>query len=68
VAVDIQGEVQKPGVYQLKDKSLVKEAIDYAGGLTEGADTKQVNQAQRVTDQMKIFIPKKGESTNKSFW
>lgn len=57
VAVDIQGAVKKPGVYQLKENSLVQAAIQLAGGLADNADTKQINQAKRVTDQMQIYVP-----------
>jgi len=33
-----------------------------AGGLQQNADTKQINQAQRVTDQMQVYIPYRGEA------
>ncbi|WP_334328841.1 helix-hairpin-helix domain-containing protein [Companilactobacillus sp. HBUAS59699] len=64
VAVDIQGAVKVPGVYRLKPNSIVQEAIGRAGGFTDGADTRSINQAQRVTDQMQIIVPKIGESNN----
>lgn len=63
VAVDIQGAVKKPGVYQLKENSLVQAAIQLAGGIADNADTKQINQAKRVTDQMQIYVPVIGSST-----
>ncbi|WP_125712742.1 helix-hairpin-helix domain-containing protein [Companilactobacillus kedongensis] len=59
--VDIQGAVKSPGVYRLKTGSIVQEAIRLAGGLNENADTKQINQAQKVTDQMQIVVPAVGE-------
>lgn len=55
--VDIQGAVKSPGVYQFKDGAIVQEVIKIAGGLTENADVKQINQAQKVTDQMQIIVP-----------
>ncbi|WP_125566618.1 helix-hairpin-helix domain-containing protein [Companilactobacillus insicii] len=65
-AVDIQGAVKVPGVYRLKPNSIVQEAIGKAGGFIDGADTKSINQAQRVTDQMQIVVPKIGETQNVS--
>ncbi|KRK99232.1 competence protein CelA [Companilactobacillus futsaii JCM 17355] len=66
VAVDIQGAVKKPGVYQLKENSLVQTAIQLAGGLADNADTKQINQAKRVSDQMQVYVPVIGSSSNVS--
>lgn len=66
VAVDIQGAVKKPGVYQLKENSLVQAAIQLAGGLADNADTKQINQAKRVTDQMQIYVPVIGNNNSVS--
>ena len=66
IVVDVQGAVKKPGVYHVKDKAIVQEVIQMAGGLTEKADLKQVNQAKRVNDQMQIYIPIKGEIANPS--
>lgn len=66
VVVDIQGAVKAPGVYRLKPNSIVQEAIGRAGGFVENADTRTINQAQRVTDQMQIIVPKVGEEANTS--
>lgn len=71
IVVDVQGAVQKPGVYHVKDKAIIQEVIQTAGGFTANADLKQINQAKRVVDQMQVYIPIKGEkvtptSTNSS--
>src|SRR5699024_571470 len=63
VAVDIQGAVKKPGVYQIKENSLVQTASQLAGGLTDNADTKQLNQAKRVSDQMHVYVPVVGSTS-----
>lgn len=63
IVVDVQGAVQKPGVYRVKDKVIIQEVIQTAGGLATNADLKQINQAKRVADQMQIYIPVKGEKT-----
>lgn len=61
LVVDIQGAVKNPGVYRLKNGSIVQEALKMAGGPSGNADIKQVNQAKRITDQMQIYIPVSGE-------
>ncbi|MCV3763865.1 helix-hairpin-helix domain-containing protein [Companilactobacillus farciminis] len=66
IAIDVQGAVKKPGVYQLKEGSLVQSAIQMAGGLLDNADTKQINQAKRVSDQMQVYVPVVGANTSSS--
>lgn len=61
VYVDIKGAVKKPGIYEVKPEMRVWDALMLAGGMTEEADTKQVNFAQRLVDQMVIIVPKIGE-------
>ena len=46
VTVDVKGAVKKPGVYQLKSRSRVQDALLKAGGMTDEADLKSINQAQ----------------------
>lgn len=61
--IDIQGAVKSPGVYRLKEGAITQEVIKLAGGITEDADIKQVNQAQKVTDQMQIIVPRIGDTS-----
>ncbi|WP_125762584.1 helix-hairpin-helix domain-containing protein [Companilactobacillus hulinensis] len=61
VMVDIQGAVKTPGVYRLKGTGIVRDAIRLAGGPSEDAELKQINQAQHVTDEMQIIVPRIGE-------
>lgn len=61
VMVDIKGEVKDPGVYELKSTQRIVDAIQVAGGFLSEADQKQVNLAQKLTDEMVIYIPKVGE-------
>lgn len=63
LVVDVQGAVKKPGVYRVKDKAIVQEVLQIAGGVTQNADLKQLNQAKRVSDQMQIYVPTKGEKS-----
>ncbi|VEF47722.1 membrane bound high-affinity DNA-binding receptor [Bacillus freudenreichii] len=61
VLVDVKGAVPVPGLYKMEEGDRVLDAIEQAGGLLDAADEKQVNFAQKVYDEMVIYIPKKGE-------
>jgi len=63
-AVDIQGAVKSNGVFRIKKGAIVQDVLKMAGGLNSNADVKQINQAQRVTDQMQIYVPTIGEKIN----
>lgn len=63
LVVDIQGAIKNPGVYRVKTGAIVQEVIKMAGGPNANADTKRVNQAKRVTDQMQVYIPNQGEKS-----
>lgn len=62
IIVDIKGEVQKPGVYELEGDVRVKEVVLKAGGLTEKAEENQLNLAEKVQDQQMIYVPNKKEA------
>ena len=55
--VHICGAVKEPGVYSLPEGSRVVDAIQAAGGLTEDASERDVNQAAAVTDGMQVVVP-----------
>ncbi len=59
VCVDIGGQVENPGVYQVSQGTRLYELIELAGGLTENADTDSINRASYVEDGEKIMIPSK---------
>ena len=54
--VDIKGQVNNPGIYELEKDSRVVDVINYAGGLTENADTSVINLSKKITDEMVIII------------
>ncbi|ACV28962.1 ComE operon protein 1 [Anaerococcus prevotii] len=62
--VYISGEINKPGVYQIKDGDRLEDLIEEAGGLTDKASEKTLNLAQRLDDQMKIYIPNINEENS----
>jgi competence protein ComEA len=53
--------VKKPGVYHAEEGTRLFTFLDQAGGLTQKADKNYVNQAQKVTDGQKVYIPTKAE-------
>jgi competence protein ComEA len=62
---DIEGGVEKPGIYQLPSDSRVNDLLIKAGGLSASADRdwvkKNINLAQKLSDGIKIYIPCQGE-------
>jgi competence protein ComEA len=60
IIVDIKGEVQEPGVYEVNFEARVNELIELAGGFTRNADPEQINLAQKLHDEMSIIVPKEG--------
>ena len=62
INVYVTGAVNKPDVYALPLNSIVKEAIAAAGGATADADLERINLALRLSDQMQIYVPRKGEA------
>ena len=61
IYVDIKGAVEKPGMYEGTTNMRVWDAVMLAGGVSDVADTKQVNFSERISDQMVIYVPKIGE-------
>ena len=62
--VHICGAVKEPGVYSLPEGSRVVDAIRAAGGLTQDASERDVNQASVVADGMQIVVPTLEEVKN----
>lgn len=67
IAFDIEGAVEKPGLYQLDEGARVEDILTLAGGLSADADRgwaeKSLNRAAKLTDGGKLYIPATGEST-----
>lgn len=63
ITVDVKGAVQKPGVYDLASGSRVTDAIQKAGGLTDKADRRSINLAQKLADEAVIYVATEGEAS-----
>ncbi|MBR3613740.1 MAG: helix-hairpin-helix domain-containing protein [Clostridia bacterium] len=57
IKIYITGEVNNPGVKELRLGSRIEDAINNAGGLTDNANISQVNLAYSLEDGEKIYIP-----------
>lgn len=66
IFIDIQGAVQKPGLYELSFGSRVNDLLVVSGGLSAKADrvwvSRNINLAQKLQDGVKIYIPTQGET------
>ena len=62
IMVDIKGAVKNPAVYQVSNHARINDVIILAGGLTDQADRKSINLAQKVTDEMMIYVASKDEN------
>lgn len=70
IRVDVQGEVNKPGLYEFKEGQVVADVIERAEGYTKDASkeyiSKGLNLASKISDQQKIYIPANNEYASSS--
>ncbi|CAH1850396.1 ComEA family DNA-binding protein [Convivina intestini] len=62
ITVDVKGAIVHPGLYHLKENQRLADLIQLAGGLTDQADQRQINLAQKLTDGQAIYLISQGES------
>ncbi|WP_069364642.1 helix-hairpin-helix domain-containing protein [Salisediminibacterium beveridgei] len=55
--IDVKGAVRRPGVYRLLDGSRVLDAVMEAGGFIDDAAYDGINLAQKLHDEMVVFVP-----------
>lgn len=62
ITVFINGEVKNPGVFKLKQGSIVDDLVKAAGGLTPEANINtKINLAKKLKDEDYIYIEKKAD-------
>ena len=66
ITVDVKGAVKTPGIYDLPVGSRINDAVQKAGGLTDNADSKSINLAQKISDESLVYVPTKGEDTSQA--
>lgn len=57
IFIDIKGEVDNPGVYEMQLGDRVIDAVQIAGGFTDKATTDNVNLSKKLKDETVIIIP-----------
>lgn len=55
--IHVAGAVSTPGVVQVAPGSIVKEAIEAAGGPDDDADLARLNLAQELQDGQQVYVP-----------
>ena len=63
ITIDVQGAVNRPGVYKLTIGSRVVDAIKAAGGVTKAGDPSDLNQARIIADGEQIYVYAKSSSS-----
>ena len=51
IMVDIKGEVNSPGCYEIDSDKRVKDLIEIAGGLTKNASVDGINLSAKLSDE-----------------
>lgn len=59
--VHVCGAVHHPGVYTFDREARVFEAIEAAGGFSEGAAEESINQARVLSDGEELYVPTREE-------
>ena len=57
IHIDIKGEINNPGVYEMCEGSRVIDAIEMSGGLTSEANTDNINLSKKLLDETVIIVP-----------
>ena len=60
--IDVKGEIKNPGVYKLKEGKRIIDALNLAGGITDNADTTNINLSKKITDEMCIIVLSKKDN------
>ncbi|MCR4656656.1 MAG: ComEA family DNA-binding protein [Lachnospiraceae bacterium] len=67
VMVYVCGQVENAGVYELDEGARIVDALIAAGGFTESAMGKNINQAELLTDGAMIYVPSVDEAESELF-
>lgn len=56
IVVEIKGEVVNPDVYEMPEGSIIKDLIEKAGGLKDGASVDNINRAEQLHNHQLVII------------
>lgn len=59
--IHVAGAVKNPSVIYVTDETLVIEAIEQVGGVTQNADTSRINLAAKLVPNTQLYVPEKDE-------
>ncbi|MBQ9233621.1 MAG: helix-hairpin-helix domain-containing protein [Lachnospiraceae bacterium] len=65
-AVYVCGAVVNPGVYYLVNDSIKQDALEAAGGFSDGACEEYINLAEHIKDGEQIYFPYEDENMNEA--
>lgn len=54
--IEVKGAVKKPGVYEVNADTMIKDAINLAGGFKSTAYTDNINLSKKVSSEMVIYV------------
>lgn len=61
IRIHVAGAVRSPGVYDMQPDSIVRDAIESAGGITDEADMDNLNLAAGLVDGQRVLVPMAGQ-------
>lgn len=64
INVEVKGAVKTPGVYNVKDETIINEVIKLAGGFLKDSFTSNINLSKKLSDETVIFVFTKNEFKN----
>ncbi len=62
ITVYICGEVNNPGIYEVKSGTMLYELVEQAGGLTDKAPVNNINMVFTLLSDISIYIPSSDEN------
>lgn len=66
IIIDVKGAVKYPGVYEMSNSERVNDALKKAGGILAEGEENAINFAMKLTDEMIIYVPFKGEEAKET--
>lgn len=61
IKVEVKGEVENAGVYEVREGDRIEDVIDKAGGFTSNAYSDNINLSMKVSDELVIFVSSKSD-------